>query len=68
MKVNENKRLCCVFIDLKMAYDCIHINAMWLKLPKLGISILRIVKNMYEKVKSCVRSCNNYSQLFEYAA
>ena len=58
----------CVFVHLKMAYDCIHINVLWLKLYKIGISILRIVKDMYEQVKSCVRSCNKYSQLFEYAA
>ena len=52
-----------------MSYDCIHRNAMWLKLYKQGIDgkHLRIVKDMYEKVKSCVRSCNNYSQFFEYA-
>ena len=30
--LNENKRLYCVFVDLKMAYACIHRNAMWLKL------------------------------------
>ena len=67
--LNENKRLYCVFVDLKMSYDCIHRNAMWLKLYKLVIDgyILRIGKDMYEKIKSCVRSCNNYSQLFEYA-
>ena len=61
--LNENKRLYCVFVDLKMAYDCLHRNAMWMKLYKLGINgnILRIVKDMYEKVKYCVRSCNNYS-------
>jgi len=52
-----------------MAYDCIHRNAMWLKLYKQDINgnIWRIVKDMYEKVKSCVSSCNNYSQLFEFA-
>ena len=56
--LNENERLYCVFVDLKMAYDCIHRNAMWLKLYKLRINgyILRIVKDMYEKVNSCVRS------------
>jgi len=56
--LNENERLYCVFVDLKMAYDCIHRNAMWLKLYKLSINgyILRIVKDMYEKVNSCVRS------------
>ena len=52
-----------------MAYECLHRNAMWLKLYKLGINgkMLRIVKDMYEKVKSCVRSCNNYSECFECA-
>jgi len=56
--LNENKRLYCVFVDLKMAYDCIHRNAMWLKLYKLSINgyILRIVKDMYEKVNYCVIS------------
>ncbi|KAL4221122.1 hypothetical protein ACF0H5_019381 [Mactra antiquata] len=67
--LNENKRLYCVFVDLKMAYDCIDRNALWLKLYKSGIDgkILRIVKDMYEKIKSCVRCCNTYSEFFEYA-
>ena len=29
--------------------------------------MLRIVKCMYEKVKSCVKSCNNFSDFFEYS-
>jgi hypothetical protein len=64
--LNENKRLYCVFVDLKMAYDSINRNALWLKLYKLGIDgkIPRIIKYMYEKVKSCVRSCHTYSHFF----
>jgi hypothetical protein len=29
--------------------------------------LLRIVRDMYQKVKSCVKVCNNYSDFFEYA-
>ena len=29
--------------------------------------ILRIIKDMYQKVKSCVRSCGKYSDFFEYS-
>ena len=67
--LNENKRLYCVFVDLKMANDCLHRNAMWMKVYTLSINgnILRIVKDMFEKVKYCVRSCNNYSGCFKYA-
>ena len=36
---------------------------------KLGIDckLLRIVKNMYSQVKSCVRGCKLYSEFFECA-
>lgn len=29
--------------------------------------MLRIGRDMYQKVTSCVRNCNNYSEYFEYA-
>ena len=29
--------------------------------------MLRIIKDMYNKVKSCVRGCNSYSDVFDYA-
>ena len=67
--LNEKKRLYCVFVDFKKAFDCIYRNALWLKLYKVGIDgkVLRIIRDMYDKVKSCVRACNNYSEFFEYA-
>jgi len=36
---------------------------------KSGIQgkLLRIIRDMYQKVKSCVKSCNTYSDFFKYA-
>ena len=67
--LNENKRLYCVFVDFKKAFDCVYRNALWLKLYKQGIQgkLLRIIRDMYQKVKSCVKSCNTYSEFFEYS-
>jgi hypothetical protein len=44
-------------------------NALWVKLYNLGVQgkLLRIKRDMYNKVKSCVRSCNDFSSYFEYA-
>ena len=67
--LNENKRLYCAFVDFKKAFDCVYRNALWLKLYKQGIQgkLLRIIRDMYQKVKSCVKSCNTYSEFFEYS-
>jgi hypothetical protein len=67
--INDNKRLYCVFVDFKKAFDSVYRNALWLKLHKSGIrgKLLRIVKDMYNKVKSCIKVCNSYSEFFEYA-
>ena len=65
--LNENKRLACAFIDFKKAFDSIYRNGLWLKLYTLGIrgKVLRIVKNLYAKVKVRVRCCSSYSEFFE---
>jgi len=53
--LNESKRLYCGFVDLKKAVECVNKNALWLKVFS-GIrgKVLRIVKDMYENVKSSV--------------
>lgn len=65
----NNKRLYCVYVDLCKCFDTIYRNALWMKLYKAGIQgkILRIIKDMYQKVKSCVRNGNSYTDYFEYA-
>jgi hypothetical protein len=67
--LNDNKRLYVVYVDMMKCFDSIYRNALWLKLYKCGIQgkILKIIRDMYQKVKSCVKSCSTYSDFFEYA-
>ena len=65
--LNNNKRLCCAFVDLKKAFDSVYHSALWLKLYKLGMNgkLLRSIRAMYDSVKCCVRHCGSYSEFFE---
>ena len=67
--LNEKGRLFCTFIDLNKAFDNVYLNGLWYKLYKLGINakMLRVIKDMYNKVKTCVRGCNSYSDFFDCA-
>jgi hypothetical protein len=65
--LNHNNRLYVSFIDLQKCFDSVYRNALWLKLFKSGVQgkVLRIIKNMYQVVKSCVKHCNSFSDFFE---
>ena len=67
--LNEKGRLFCAFIDLNKAFDNAYLNGLWYNLYKLGINakMLRVIKDMYNKVKTCVRGCNSYSDFFDCA-
>ena len=67
--LNRNKRLHACFIDMQKCFDSIYRNGLWYKLYNMGIQgkFLRIIKDMYSNVKSCVKLCNNNSDFFEYA-
>ena len=67
--LNEKGRLFCAFVDFRKAFDSVYLNGLWFKLFKLGINgkMLRILKDMYNQVKACVRACNSYSDFFECA-
>ena len=67
--LKEKSRLFCAFVDLKKAFDSVYLNGLWFKLYKLGINakMLRIIKDMYNEVKVCVKGCNSYSDFFECA-
>ena len=56
--LNMSKTLYCGFIDLKRAFDGVNRRALWFKLNKNNIStkIVTIVRDMYSKIKLCVRS------------
>ena len=65
----EKQRLYVCFVDLKRCFDSINRNALWYKLYKTGIQgrLLRVIRDMYSKVRSCVKQCNSFSEYFEYA-
>ena len=67
--LNNNKRLYVGFIDLNKCFDSIYRNALWFKLFNSGIQgkVLKIIRDMYQSVKSCVKHCNSFSDLFEYS-
>ena len=67
--LNEKGRLFCAFVDFRKAFDSVYLNGLWFKLFKLGINgkMLKIFKDMYNQVKTCVRACNSYSEFFECA-
>ena len=52
---------------MKRAFDSVHLNSMWFKLYKSGVNgkMLRIIKSMYDDVKSCVKNCNSISDYFD---
>ena len=59
-------RITCAFVDLKTAFDSVYRNALWYKLYKMGLDgkILKLFKEMYSTVKSCVKHLNSFSELF----
>lgn len=65
--LQQKKRLYCAFIDMKKAFDSVYRNGLWYKLGRIGIKgkLLRILRDMYSKIKSCVKSNNNLSDFFE---
>ena len=56
-------------VSLQKAFDSVYLNGLWHKLLILGINakMLRIIRDMYNNVKTCVRSCRSYSDFFECA-
>ena len=60
------KKLYCTFIDFKKAFDTVWRLGLWQKLVKNNVSgkILKVIYNMYENIKSCVKQDNIISGFF----
>ena len=67
--LSQNSKLWCVFIDYQRAFDTVIRDSLWLKLIQAGVSckMLRMIRSMYETVKSCVKVSNdmNMSDFFD---
>ena len=56
-KTLKRKFLYCCFIDYSKAFDLVDRSSLWCKLIKQGLQgkMLRLIKSLYENVKSCVK-------------
>ena len=64
--LHSRKRLYCCFIDYKKAFDTINRAALWGKLISNQINgrLLKIIYNMYENAKSCIKQQTMVSGIF----
>ena len=64
--LHKNNRMYCCFIDYQKAFDTINRSALWGKVIENGINgkLLRVIYNMYETAKSCVKQETMISGLF----
>ena len=62
----KGKKLFCSFIDYRKAFDSINRVALWQKLLSYNIDgkCFKIIHNMYDKAKSCVKANNKLSDFF----
>ena len=62
----RKKKLYCLFIDYRKALDLVWRDALWHKLLKVGINgkIIRVIRNMYSNIKSCVSVNQEISDYF----
>ena len=66
-KIRDKKKLYCVFVDLRRAFDSVYRDGLWLKRLKSGIDgkIKSIIRSMYNQAKSCVKHFGTLSDFFK---
>lgn len=62
----KGKKLYAAFVDFKQAFDGVWRVGLWRKMLQSGVNgkVLRVIRNMYEAAKSCVRVGNVRSEFF----
>ena len=63
---SSGKKLFCSFVDFKSAFDTVWRVGLWKKLHSSNIQgkIFRVIHNMYENIKTCIRQGQEYSDFF----
>ena len=66
MLISKGKKLFCLFIDYKKAFDLVWREALWYKLLRSSVNgkILSVIKNMYKGIKSYVVNGSSHSDYF----
>ena len=64
--LNKNKRIYAAFVDYRKAFDCVSRPALWVKILNHNIDgkVFKLIKNLYDNAKSCVKLNNCISDLF----
>ena len=64
--LQRKKKLFCAFIDYKKAFDSVQRGLLWGKLLNSGVNgkVLHVIRDMYAKAKSCVKTRHGLSQFF----
>ena len=64
--LKNKKRLYCAFIDYAKAFDTINRTSLWSKLiaSEINGNVIRVIYNLYENAKSCIRKSNKLSHFF----
>ena len=57
MYLQRKEKLYCTFIDHEKAFDSVQRGMLWGKLLNSGVNgkVLRVIRDMYAKTKSCVK-------------
>ena len=65
-KNNNKKRLYCAFIDYQKAFDLVDRSSLWKKLLACDVKgkIMKLIFNLYQNTKACVKLNNKISQSF----
>ena len=65
-RTKKKKRLYCAFIDYQKAFDLVDRSSLWTKLLACDIKgkIMKLIFNLYQNTKACVKLNNKISQSF----
>ena len=63
----EKKKLFCAFIDFRKAFNSVFRYGLWYKLIQYNCSgkFLKVVKDMYDKLKCCVKTNEGMTRFFQ---
>ena len=63
----QKKKLFVTFIDYEKAFDKVDHGLLWQKLGQAHVTgkVLRIIQNLYQKTKACVRVNGEISDIFD---